>query len=162
MRTIFLDLDGVMADFDGDFKRFTGMDSAEYVAAHGRKGMWGFIYSRNNFFRNLPACEGAIEFYRSLLTRGISPIILTACPSSNYESVARQKKTWVREWLGKHVMVLPVDGGESKPHFMQNPGDVLIDDYKKNVTAWSNAGGIGIHHTGNFGDTLDKLNSWGI
>jgi hypothetical protein len=89
---------------------------------------------------------GAIEFFRTI--EHLSPIILTACPKSNYAHVAGQKVAWVREHLSASVTVLPVLGGSSKPLFMHAQGDVLIDDYRRNTEAWEAAGGVAILHRG--------------
>jgi 5'-nucleotidase len=138
--TLFLDLDGVMADFDGTFPKKFGVSHIDMP----KKEMWRHIKSVPDFFLELPPMEGAIQFFNRI--EGLNPIILTACPSSWYDEVARQKREWVRNWLGRHIRVLPVNGSESKPLFMHAPGDILIDDWGKNVEAWRKAGGRAIHH----------------
>ena len=37
---------------------------------------------------------------------------------------------------------------ELKAEFCKHPTDILVDDTKKNIDAWRQAGGIGIHWTG--------------
>lgn len=144
-RILFLDLDGVMADFDGHFPALFGCDHREIPDTE----MWGHIDSHGSFFRVLPPCPGALEFYNEV--RHLDPVILTACPSTGYESVARQKREWVREWLGPEPIVLPVLG-RTKPLFMHNKGDILIDDFERNIELWKAGGGHGILHR-NFTDT---------
>lgn len=145
-RILFLDLDGVMADFDAHFPVLFGCDHREIPDEE----MWGHIDGHGSFFRVLPPCPGALEFYNEV--RHLYPVILTACPSTGYESVARQKREWVREWLGPEPVVMPVMGRKAKPLFMHNPGDILIDDFERNVKLWREHGGHGIHHR-NFTDT---------
>ncbi|HEY1035572.1 MAG TPA: hypothetical protein VGE09_11385 [Pseudoxanthomonas sp.] len=137
---IYLDLDGVMADFDNTFPRVFGLDHRDMADDE----MWARINSHPDFFRNLPAMPGAYDFMAWV--RHLQPIILTACPKSNYAHVAWQKREWVREHLGPGVTVLPVWGGASKPLFMHAPGDILIDDYRRNTEAWAAAGGVAILH----------------
>jgi len=108
--------------------------------------MWLKINGHPSFFRDLPPMEGALEFFRSI--EHLNPIILTACPKSNYAHVAAQKVEWVRAHLSAHVTVLPVLGGSSKPLFMHAKGDILIDDYRRNTEAWAAAGGHAILHRG--------------
>lgn len=146
---IFLDLDGVLADFDGHFMPTFGCDHLTMEA----REMWEHIDDHGNYFRELPPCTGAIEFYREV--EGLWPVILTALPRTGFESVARQKREWVREHLGNGVIVLPVQSG-TKPLFMQHPGDILIDDWVKNTTAWELAGGRAILHR-TFPDTREAL-----
>lgn len=85
-----------------------------------------------------------MEFFRSI--EHLDPIILTACPKSNWAHVATQKAEWVRSHLSAHVTVLPVLGGSSKPLFMHTKVDILIDDFRRNTEAWAAAGGLAILH----------------
>lgn len=136
---LYLDLDGVMADFDGHFRAVFGVDKAGMPSA----ALWERINSHPSFFRDLPVCEGALAFFKWV---SVSPIILTACPMTGYQHVARQKRAWVREHLSPHCTVLPVMGGRNKPLFMHAPGDILIDDLERNVSVWEDEGGVGIVH----------------
>jgi 5'-nucleotidase len=82
--------------------------------------------------------------------------ILTACPKSNYQNAAKQKRQWVYDNICPNVTVLPVMGGINKPLFMHSPKDILIDDWHKNCTAWDAAGGVSIIHK-NYYDTWNSL-----
>jgi hypothetical protein len=141
-RRIYLDLDGVMADFDGSFPAVFGLDHRSMAD----DDMWLKINGHPTFFRDLPPMVGAVDFFRSI--EHLEPIILTACPKSNYAHVATQKVEWVRAHLSAHVTVLPVLGGSSKPLFMHAKGDILIDDFRRNTEAWAAAGGHAILHRG--------------
>lgn len=158
MPRLFLDLDGVMADFDGSFKA-TWPDEPLYPVGTGdsisKKRMWQLIYSVPDFFATLPVMPGALDFFHEI--RYLKPIILTSCPASNYEGVAQQKHYWVRKHLGDEVLVLPVYESKSKPVFLQHHGDVLIDDWGKNINAWNDAGGIGLKFEGDFESILEDL-----
>jgi len=140
MKRLYLDLDGVMADFDGSFPAVFGLDHRDMADDE----MWLKINGHPSFFRDLSPLDGALEFFRSI--EHLNPIILTACPKSNYAHVAGQKVEWVRQHLSPHVTVLPVLGGTSKPLFMHAKGDVLIDDFRRNTEAWVAAGGVAILH----------------
>lgn len=147
---LFLDLDGVMADFDAHFPATFGLDHRSLADDE----MWKIINGHPTFFRDLPPCQGAIWFFERI--RPLDPIVLTACNKSNYALIARQKREWVREHLGTEVMVLPVLGGTNKPLFMHAPGDVLIDDFEKNTRVWEEAGGRAILHR-SFPTTFNEL-----
>ncbi len=152
MRTrLYLDLDGVMADFDAHFPAVFGLDHRSMAD----DAMWQTINAHPSYFRDMPPCPGAVEFYREIAHH--EPIVLTACPRTNYANAAQQKRAWVYEHLGPHVTVLPVMGGHNKPLFMHAPGDILIDDFEKNTRAWSAAGGISILHDGDFDMTRRYL-----
>lgn len=139
-RRVYLDLDGVMADFDAHFPATFGLDHRSMAD----DDMWLTINGHASYFRDMPPCGGAIEFFRSI--EHLDPIILTACPKSNYAHVAGQKREWVREHLSATATILPVMGGRHKPLFMHAAGDILIDDFEKNTLAWEAAGGTAILH----------------
>lgn len=152
-RTLYIDLDGVMADFDGAFPAIFGLDHRSLADEE----MWLRINGHASFFRDLPPMPGAIDFFRSV--EHLQPVILTACPKSNYAHVAGQKRAWVREHLSQTCLVLPVLGGRHKALFMHQHGDVLIDDWGKNCEAWTAAGGIAIKHEGDWIDTRTALSN---
>lgn len=147
---IFLDLDGVMADLEGHYLSVFGHTMTD---APSRNQMWRNIDGHEDFWLNIPVMRGGKEFYTWLLAQcyhhGAELCILTAAPDvpGKHEAIARHKKQWVKQNLGD-VMVLPVYGSERKPMFLQNEGDILIDDWKKNIAAWEAEGGVGIKHVG--------------
>lgn len=145
-RKLYLDLDGVMADFDYAFTEQTGCFPSDLSDDE----LWEAVYKNPTFFADLPMCPGAADFFQFLLFYKLDPIICTACPKSKYETVALQKREWVRRNLSDDLMVLPVMGGRNKWLFMHKPGDILIDDFQKNIVRWNDAGGVGILHKGDF------------
>lgn len=147
---LFLDLDGVLADFDAHFPATFGLDHRGLAD----DAMWERINAHPRYFLDMPACPGALDFWRSV--RDLDPIVLTSCPRTNYAHVARQERLWVREHLSGEILVLPVLGGHNKPLFMHSLGDILIDDFAKNIEAWEKAGGFGILHR-DFPSTIKAL-----
>ena len=45
----------------------------------------------------------------------------------------------------------------SDKSYLARSNHILVDDREKNIREWEAAGGIGIHHTGNFKETMEKL-----
>jgi len=150
MRQIYLDLDGVMADFDRHFLELFGMESKDL----DDPTLWKKINGYGKFFLELPLCPGAMDFFETIRAR--NPIVLTACPKTNYQVAAIQKREWVREHLGTDIQVLPVLGGKNKVLFMHKKGDILIDDFEKNCIPWREHGGEAIVHR-NFEYTRKQL-----
>ena len=138
---LYLDLDGVMADFDAHYPAEFGQDHKSMAD----DDMWAKINAHPSYFEDMPLCPGAADFFAEI--RHLKPIILTACPRTNYAHVAGQKRRWVHKHLGKELTVLPVMGGHNKHLFMHAPGDILIDDYDKNCAPWRKSGGFAILHT---------------
>lgn len=150
-RTLNIDLDGVMADFDAAFPAIFGLDHRSLAD----DDMWARINGHPSFFRDLPLMPGSLAFFREV--EHLDPVILTACPKSNYVHVAGQKRAWVRQHLSDTCVVLPVMGGRHKALFLQQPGDILIDDMAKNCDAWAAAGGTPILHAGDWEETRRAL-----
>lgn len=148
---LYLDLDGVVAGFDEYFRSYFSQDHKQMTDDK----MWEMIHSHPTFFRDLPLIEGAGQFFKFLTLLFPDVTILTACPKSNYKEVALQKRQWVYEHLGDYA-VLPVLGGKNKSLFMHKPGDILIDDFPKNIKSWIEVGGYGIYHE-NFDSTTYQL-----
>jgi 5'-nucleotidase len=140
MIRLYIDLDGVMADFDKYFLDTFGVESGKL----DDPTLWKWINGHGNFFLNLPLMPGALDFFNSV--KHLNPTILTACPKSNYTTAAVQKRQWVYKHLSSEITVIPMMGGKNKCLFMHSPGDVLIDDFDKNCIPWREHGGIAIHH----------------
>lgn len=152
MKKIYLDLDGVMADFDRYFVEQFNVSNKTL----DDNTMWKWINGHGNFFSNLPLCEGAIDFFNEI--KHLDVTILTSCPKMNYTVAAVQKRAWVYRNLSSTIPVIPMLGGKNKCLFMHSPGDILIDDmFEKNCIPWAEHGGIAIHHR-NFELTRDALN----
>lgn len=160
-RRIFLDLDGVMANFD---QHFLDLFQCETPAKGGVNDahMWELIHRKGDFFVTMPPFEGAKDFFDALTLRGFDPIILTAASKSNYHDTAVQKRKWVRQHLSTEHLILPVYGSASKTLFMHAPGDILIDDWKRNCDRWADAGGTAILHK-SYEETMLRLGMiWGM
>jgi 5'-nucleotidase len=150
---IYLDLDGVMADFDTHFVDYFGVDPQSL----DDDVMWKMINSYHDFYANLPLMKDALQLFGKIAYDFECDVsILTACPKSNYKNAAIQKRAWVREHLSKDITVIPMMGGVNKALFMHEPGDILIDDFEKNCKAWEELGGIAIVHK-SAAETIAKL-----
>jgi len=140
MKQLFLDCDGVLADFDTGFQNLTGMQGQEYEDTHGSKAFWKLIQDSPHYFENLPLMEGAVELYQAV--KHLRPIILTGCPRGDW--AAHQKM----RWRDKHFPGVPMVTclSRNKVDYCQ-PGDVLVDDFLKHSQKWIDGGGIFVHHT---------------
>jgi 5'(3')-deoxyribonucleotidase len=140
MTKIFVDLDGVLADFDSKARELVG---PSYIS--GSKDVWKVLDKHPDFFRDLKLMPDASRLLVFLKLMFIDIEILTAVPQNGKMPQARvDKMAWVNDKLGDYKVntCFAVD----KQMYCTKPGMVLIDDNVKNIAQWGSRGGIGIFH----------------
>lgn len=140
MVQLFLDCDGVLADFDSTAERLLGLPSRQAEKALGSDEFWRRIRTTSNFFRNLPLLPDAMELYRSV--SHLHPIILTGCPQGGWAE--KQKEDWAAHYFPGVPLIACLS--KDKCLYLKNRGDVLVDDYLRYKLQWERAGGIFVHH----------------
>lgn len=138
-RRIYLDCDGVLADFNSGFEQLTGYQPASYEERLGTKAFWKCIREATNFFGTLPLMPNAMDLYESVKEH--RPIILTGCPFGNWAE--HQKFKWRDNFFKGVPMITCLS--RNKRDYCQ-PGDILVDDMLKAKQPWEEAGGIFIHY----------------
>ena len=146
---LFLDADGVLADFDHGARRLLGSSPKEYIAKHGRGPFWKKLAKASNFFGTLPEMPDARILFDAV--KHLKPTILTGLPEGSWS--APQKI----EWAAEHFPVVPIVTCLARDkHKHMHPGDVLVDDREKHRAAYEDAGVVFIHHK-NAEDSLRQL-----
>jgi 5'(3')-deoxyribonucleotidase len=143
--TIYFDLDGVLANFEGYIKEhnifYVPHETRDKAAdAH----MWEEIKKVDRFYFQLEPMPGSLELFRRLNEKYHCEI-LSAIPKPHWGLVGTEedKREWVAKYLGEDVKVNIVYR-EQKKDFAKGPQSVLVDDYEKNIRAWEEFGGTGI------------------
>ena len=146
---LFLDADGVLADFDEGAKRLLGMSARQFEAKHGRREFWRRIAKARNFYGSLPEmCDARLLFDA---VRHLKPTILTGLPLGRW--AAPQKI----EWAEKHFPGVPIITCMARDkHKHMKAGDVLVDDLQNHRAAYEAAGVVFVHHR-NAEDSLRQL-----
>lgn len=148
MPTLYLDMDGVLADFNALARqtlRATTQDERD-AAARGRwpQEEWNKLKTVPNFYRILPKTDIADELvnlarqFRDELGWNIR--VLTAIPKNNDMPDAFQDKM---EWMQEYYPDIRVHFGpysKDKQHHARD-GDYLVDDRVDNCREWTVAGG---------------------
>lgn len=157
-RQLYLDLDGVLADFDALAEAILDTDNIyKFEFVYGPEEFWRRLNEWPTFFEDLNMKHDAHLLWSSV--RHLDPIILTALPRTNGERVEKQKRAWVARHLGENVRVITCPT-KDKPNYCR-PGDVLVDDRAVNREAWMRRGGGFVVHTHTYG-TLRELRLIGI
>jgi 5'(3')-deoxyribonucleotidase len=146
---LFLDADGVLADFDQGARSLLGMRPKEFITKHGRGTFWKRLAKAKNFYGTLPEMADAQVLFDAV--KHLKPTILTGLPLGNW--AAPQKV----EWAAEHFPGVPIITCMARDkHKHMKPGDVLVDDREKHRPAYEEAGVVFIHHR-NAKDSLRQL-----
>jgi len=138
-KQIFLDCDGVLADFDRGAEKILGSPPHAFERRHGARLFWKRLAGAEGFFENLDPLPDAIELYEAVKHK--HPVILTGMPHGTW---AEPQK---RRWAARHFPGVPViTTMAALKHEHRHPGDVLVDDRDKHRHLWEANGGVFIHH----------------
>jgi hypothetical protein len=164
---MFIDMDGVIVDFERGFKEKVGISPNEYEKEMGKDEFWVLVKSwGEEFWANLPWMPDGKELWSYISKH--DPIILSAA-MAGYQ--IRGKTEWLKKevgytdtpitnplaWEGQSKITYHKD----KYRFILKPGDVLIDDTVKKINDWNNHGGKGILHT-SANQTIFQLKEIGL
>lgn len=140
MYRLFLDCDGVLADFNSHWNTLFIRSPEEMRTEFGKEKMWNIVRDRDpDFFLNLPLMPDAMQLFNAVAK--MDPIILTGSPTDwGYG----QKAKWIKALFPD----TPFAVCESKhKHYFANKGDIIIDDRTKYKHLWEGIGGQFIVHT---------------
>ena len=135
---IYLDMDGVLVDFDQQFKDLTGMMPREFEAKHGSTGFWEAIDKAGvGFWRGMSWMPGGEALYNR--ASQFDHELLSSPSRSELSKIG--KRLWRRDKTPNTKLTL------SRSYLKKNyaaPNHILIDDREDNIQQWRDAGGIGI------------------
>jgi 5'(3')-deoxyribonucleotidase len=136
---LFLDADGVLADFDRGARRLLGMSPKEFIAKHSRGAFWKRLAQTKNFYGTLPEMPDSRLLFEAV--KHLSPTILTGLPLGKW--AAPQKVQWAAE----HFPGVPIITCMARDkHLHMHRGDVLVDDREKHRAEYEAAGVVFVHH----------------
>ena len=162
--TIYLDMDGVIADFDQRFLDLSGMTPDKYKDKYGMNQFWDFIDEENKirFWAGIPVMSGAKKLIDYVSQYDYE--ILTA------PSIKKQSRLGKMIWLRKiHPDLFPnapkVNFKPAKEKHQVKTTltktDILIDDKASTVDTWNSSGGTGILYT-SADNAIQQLKNLGL
>lgn len=153
IKKIYLDMDGVIANFNSRYKSLYKMEPSE-ADANGDFDKFFTKFIADGHFATLDLMPDAMELIDYLRGLSIPTEILSSTASEKRDADIRRQKL---EWLEKHNIEFSpilVPGKRLKKDY-SNPSSLLIDDTQVNIDQWRREGGVGILHT-------DAVNTIGI
>ncbi len=161
---VYLDMDGVLADFDQRFRDISGMEPREFENKYGRKAFWNLIDEENKikFWVGIPVMDGAAALVNAV--KDYDYELLTS-PSAKKQSYLG-KILWVKNHTGDVFPTKPrINFKKAKEKHLVKPQltktDILIDDREDTIGRWNEAGGTGIVYK-SIGQVLSDLKKLGL
>ena len=151
-RQLFLDCDGVLADFDKGATAALGTHPRAFEKRYGPGRFWAKLARTPDFYFGLPLLDGATELFEAV--KHLDPVILTGVPRGNW--AAEQKVRWAAHHFPGTRIITTV-ARDKRNH--GNSGDVLVDDQLRHAPLWEEMGGVFIHHK-NVATTLEALKQY--
>jgi len=140
---LFLDLDGVFADFERRVFKLSGKRPHELG-----KGLWKVVMADRDFFASLELMPDAEHLWT--YCQQYNPTFLTGAPPG--ERSRLQKAEWVAKKFGPEYTTIVLPKKDKQLH--SGPNKVLIDDTPINVEQWVAKGGHGVLHKGDVWETI--------
>jgi len=147
---LFLDCDGVLADFDYAFLAESGMAPQTFEDRYDTKRFWDYVMNLPDFFGTLPVLEEGRAIYEHF--KHLRPIILTGTPRGTWS--IPQKLSW----RDKHFRGVPmITCRSANKRDYCRPGDILVDDFLKYQHLWLSANGQFVHYQGSAKQTIEQV-----
>ncbi len=156
--TIYIDMDGVVADFNELAYQVIGRRANWGEDKDLTSDEWDKLKAVDHFFFKIPMFREAprlVGMCRSLSHR-YDVSFLTALPSSFALQNTQEDKI---NWAAKYFPRVPVNFGpksRDKKNWCRE-GDLLIDDRPSNIEDWASRGGHAIFHSGNYDSTMKNI-----
>ena len=159
--TVYLDMDGVLADFFGGVEKMYGVQHWKQLTNDKTKDLKAEVINRitgTDFFATLPKFQSAdalIDMIKKFTGGKFS--INTSPLRGDHENSAKYKKIWISNNIEQPDEIVVTGRKESyaKDKASGTP-NILIDDRPVNIERWQGAGGYGILYQANR-DSLTKV-----
>lgn len=147
MKTVFVDMDGVLTDFESNYTRIIGMTPFETRQSRDSKDFsasWEKYITQQGFLQQ-DLFPGALELVEFLNKQDVQKCILSSSGGMKFHNDVMSQKIM---WLAEHKINWPVvivPGRRFKAGFA-SPSTALIDDTADVIQAFTKNGGLGILH----------------
>lgn len=164
MTTVYLDMDGVVADWDRAATEYLKEPRTVGMAAteerYWPQEQWARLRHAPHFYRTLPKMPQAdrmVNLARDLRdTANYQLMFLTAIPKGNDVPYAFwDKMLWAQENYPDIPVMFGPYSTDKQDHC--EPGDILVDDRRDNCDRWEAAGGAAVYVTEDYDLALKQF-----
>jgi hypothetical protein len=141
---IFLDMDGVIADFVKRYKELYRMEPKEAEKSKRFDSFFDEFIATNQFatLDLMPGAMDGITFLRKLNVP--TQILSSTANEARYNDISKQKMIWLQtHGITFNPIFVP---GKKLKYKYATPTSIIIDDTESVINDWKKAGGIGILH----------------
>lgn len=163
MPHLYLDMDGVQADFFGAWAKIHGKTNYKDIGDKlSREQSITNLNTRGpqfieEFFATLPVLSGGQRIVEWIKKNRVPYTVLSAPLRGNEEASIRGKLTWLDQYNPGSSQDAIFTNNKAQ-HAVTSQPNVLVDDYGKYVDLWQDAGGIAVKHEDrNTDETLARL-----
>jgi 5'-nucleotidase len=145
---VYLDMDGVIADFFAEYAKLAGIESGNYRDIPPAKvdPTLNKMVGTNFFFRlpKFPSADALVD----MIVKTFGGYHICSSPlRGDHEGSEKYKTMWIRKNLKTQPKSILITPNKAK-YAVQADGtpNILIDDRGSNITAWEAKGGVGIKY----------------
>jgi len=159
--TVYLDMDGVLADFFGGVEKLYGVSHWKELTSDKTKDLKKEVINRitgTDFFATLPKFENADQLINMVKDFTGGKFSINTSPlRGDHANSGKYKKVWISNNIEKPDDIIVTGTKEvfAKDKASGTP-NILIDDRPINIERWQGAGGYGILYQANR-DSLTKV-----
>ena len=141
---IYLDMDGVIADFEKRYKELYHMEPREAEKKQQFNDLFGEFIATKQFatLDEMPDASIGLEFLRKCSVP--TQILSSTAREETYDEISKQKMVWLQaHGITFNPIFVP---GKKHKYKYATPNSIIIDDTKSVIDDWNAAGGIAIWH----------------
>jgi len=141
---VYLDMDGVLADFFGEWARLAKVD--HYKDINNAEETLQLVRDHPTFWVDLPLLPNARALIKTVIEK-YGEYRICSKPLENDARSKPGKMEWIHKNLSDMMPVEVILTANKAAFATQNSiPSILVDDYGVNINSWKAAGGIGIKY----------------
>ena len=153
--TIYLDMDGVLADFFAEYAKLAGVKTYREIPPAKVDPTLNSI-AGTDFFGTLPKFPTTDALVKLAVSYAGGYSICSSPLRKDFENSEYWKRIWIKAKLNPQPQSIEITSNKAQHAKRGNVPNILIDDKGSNIQAWRAAGGIGIKYQADE-DSLDKV-----